>query len=203
MPRVGLSPEGVVDAAVAIVDEGGPAALTLAAVASRAGVATPSLYKHVRNLAELRRLVTSRVLEELTERLTAATVGRSGDDAVHALMRAYRSYVVDHPGRYGAMEQAPDPDSRVRAASQRLLDVILAVLRGYGLEGADLIHAARCLRSTVHGFAVLEAAGGFGLPEDLETSYQRLIEMMVGGLRTRPATDATIVGTEPDPRNRD
>ncbi|GAA1590482.1 TetR/AcrR family transcriptional regulator [Actinomadura kijaniata] len=200
MPRVGLSTEGVVDAAVAIVDEGGPAALTLAAVASRAGVATPSLYKHVRNLAELRRLVTTRVLEELTGRLTAATVGRSGDDAVHSLMRAYRSYVVDHPGRYGAMEQAPDPDPRVQAASQRLLDVLLAVLRGYGLEGADLIHAARRLRSTVHGFAVLEAAGGFGLPEDLETSYQRLIEMMVGSLRTRPATDAPIAGTALDPR---
>ncbi|MGK5556345.1 TetR/AcrR family transcriptional regulator [Actinomadura kijaniata] len=187
MPRVGLSPEGVVDAAVAIVDDGGPAALTLAAVASRTGVATPSLYKHVRNLAELRRLVTLRVLEELTERLTAATVGRSGDDAVHSLMRAYRSYVADHPGRYGALEQAADPDPRVRAASQRLLDILLAVLRGYGLEGAALIHAARCLRSAVHGFTVLEAAGGFGLPEDLETSYRRLIAMVVGSLHAWPA----------------
>lgn len=40
MPRAGLSPEAVVDAAVAVVDAGGPGALTLAAVAGRAGVAT-------------------------------------------------------------------------------------------------------------------------------------------------------------------
>ncbi|WP_067491574.1 TetR-like C-terminal domain-containing protein [Actinomadura hibisca] len=185
MPRVGLSPDGVVDAAITIVDADGPAALTLAAVAAKAGVATPSLYKHVRNLAELRDLVTTRVVEELTERLTAAVMGRSGDDATRALMRAYRSYVVDHPGRYAAMNQtsAPDLDPRLAAASQRLLDVLLAVLRGYGLEGAALVHAARCLRSSVHGFAVLEAAGGFGLPADLEASYDLLIRMVVGGLR--------------------
>jgi AcrR family transcriptional regulator len=183
MPRVGLSPDGVVDAAIEIVDAEGPAALTLSAVAGVAGVATPSLYKHVRNLAELRQLVTLRVIEELTERLGDAALGRSRDDAVRAVMRAYRSYVVDHPGRYAAMDQAPESDPRLQAASDRLLDIVLAVLRGYDLEGPDLIHAARCLRSSVHGFAVLEASGGFGLPESLEESYELLIRMVVGGLR--------------------
>ncbi|MFI6518576.1 TetR-like C-terminal domain-containing protein [Spirillospora sp. NPDC050679] len=183
MPRVGLSPDGVVDAALTIVDADGPAALTLAAVAAKAGVATPSLYKHVRNLAEMRDLVTLRVMEELTDRLASAIMGRSGDDAVRALMRAYRSYVVDHPGRYAAMEQTPGTDPRLAGAAERLLGVLLAVLRGYGLEGAELIHAARCLRSAVHGFAVLEAAEGFGLPEDLEASYDLLVRMVVGGLR--------------------
>lgn len=182
MPRVGLSPAGVVDAAIAIVDESGPGELTLSAVAGRAGVATPSLYKHVRNLAELRRLVTQRILEELTGRLSDAALGRSRDDALRSVMRAYRSYVVDHPGRYAAMDQSAEPEPELDAASERLLGVVLAVLRGYGLEGPDLIHAARCLRSAVHGFAVLEAAGGFGLPEDLETSYELLITMVKSGL---------------------
>ena len=57
------------------------------------------------------------------------------------------------------------------------------MLRGYDLEGPALIHAARCMRSSVHGFAVLEAAGGFGRPEDLEESYELLIRMVIGGLR--------------------
>jgi AcrR family transcriptional regulator len=180
MPRAGLSPDAVVDAAVAVVDAGGPGALTLAAVAGRAGVATPSLYKHVRNLAELRQLVTARVMEELADRLGEAALGRSGDDAVRALMYAYRSYVVEHPGRYGAMEQTASQDGD--AAAERLLGVLYGALRGYALEGPELVHAARCLRSAVHGFAVLEAAGGFGLPEDLEASYELLITMATGGL---------------------
>ncbi|MEU5882655.1 WHG domain-containing protein [Spirillospora sp. NPDC047279] len=183
MPRVGLSPDGVVDAAITIVDAEGPAALTLSAVAAQAGVATPSLYKHVRNLAELRRLITLRVVQELTERLGDAVLGRSGDDAVRAIMRAYRSYVVDHPARYAAMDQAPDPEPRLEAASDRLLGIILAALRAYELDGSDLVHAARALRSSAHGFAILEASGGFGLPEDLETSYELLITMVTGGLR--------------------
>ncbi|HEU4900851.1 MAG TPA: TetR-like C-terminal domain-containing protein [Actinomycetota bacterium] len=41
-------------------------------------------------------------------------------------------------------------------------------------------HAARCLRSAAHGFAVLEAAGGFGLSDDLDASYERLIHMIIG-----------------------
>ncbi|WUH97965.1 WHG domain-containing protein [Spirillospora sp. NBC_00431] len=182
MPRAGLSPAAVVDAAVAIVDAEGPGALTLAAVAGRVGVATPSLYKHVRNLAELRQLLTVRVLEELTERLGEAALGRSGDDAVRALMRAYRSYVVQHPGRYAAMDQSTDASPESYAAGDRLLSIVFAALRAYDLEGSDLVHAARCLRSAVHGFAVLEAMSGFGLPENLEVSYELLITMVIGGL---------------------
>lgn len=182
MPRAGLSPDAVVDAAIAVVDAGGPGALTLAAVAGKAGVATPSLYKHVRNLAELRQLVTARILEELADRLGGAAMGRSRDDAMAAVMHAYRGYVVEHPSRYASMEQAADQRQAGDAAAQRVLDVIYAVLRGYGLDGPELVHAARCLRSAVHGFAILEAAGGFGLPEDLEASYERLVTVLTSGL---------------------
>ncbi|MBC6456702.1 TetR/AcrR family transcriptional regulator [Actinomadura sp. HBU206391] len=182
MPRAGLSPDAVVDIALRIVDEGGAGALTLAAVAGRAGVATPSLYKHVRNLTELRALVSIRVMDELAARASEAALGRSGDDALRALMQAYRSYVVDHPGRYSAMIQEADP--ALAEAGQRLVDIVLAALRAYGLAGADAIHAARGLRSAAHGFAVLEAAGGFGLPENLDASYDLLIHMVISGLRT-------------------
>jgi AcrR family transcriptional regulator len=178
MPRVGLSPAGVVDAAVSLVDTDGPAALTLAAVAQHVGVATPSLYKHVRNLAELRLLVSARVMEEMTERLGAAVMGRAGDDAVRALMLAYRRYVLDHPHRYAMFDQTPNPDPVWSVPAERLTGVVLSVLREYGMEGAAAIHAARCLRSAAHGFASLEAAGGFGLPEKLDDSYDQLMQML-------------------------
>jgi AcrR family transcriptional regulator len=183
VPRAGLSPDAVVDVAFDVIDEEGPAALTFAAVAARVGVAAPSLYNHVGSLAELRTLVSVRIMEELTERCTEAGLGRSGDDALRHLMRAYRSYVVAHPERYSAMGQQPSDDPRLLEAGNRFLDINLAVLRGYGLDGEDLIHHARCVRSAAHGFAVLEAARGFGLPQDLDTSYNRLIDMVIAGLR--------------------
>ncbi|MFG1680601.1 TetR/AcrR family transcriptional regulator [Nonomuraea sp. NPDC049269] len=182
MARAALSPDAVVSLAVAIVDEEGPAALTLSAVAARAGVATPSLYKHVRNLAELRELLSVRILNEMAEHVGAAVLGRSGDDALRALMEAWRSYVTRHPGRYAAVIQVPDPATA--EAGARLIDILFAALRAYGLEGSDAIHAARSLRAAAHGFSVLEAAGAFGLPEKLDESYDLLTHMIISGLHT-------------------
>src|ERR1700741_2415333 len=103
MPRAGLSADGVVDVALAIVDEQGPEALSLSVVAARAGVAAPSLYKHVASLAELRARVAARVLAEMTEVPTAAVLGLSGDAAIATLMRRLRTYGVEHPARYLAV----------------------------------------------------------------------------------------------------
>jgi AcrR family transcriptional regulator len=173
----------VVDIALRLVDEEGPAALTLAAVAARAGVATPSLYKHVRNLAELRALMSVRILDELAEQCGEAVLGRSADEAIRALMTAWRDYVRGHPRRYSALNQAPEP--MVAEAGERLVGIMLAALRAYGLADSEAIHAARCLRAAVHGFAVLEAENGFQRPEKLDESYDLLIHMVVTGLRTR------------------
>lgn len=185
MPRVGLSTAAVVDAALAVVDEQGFSALTFAAVASRTGVAAPSLYKHVRSVAELGTLIGARILTEMAERFSAEIMGRSGDDAVATLMRAYRAYVVENPARYAAMPMDPLHDPALQEAGLKLLQVILATLRGYGLEGAAAVHATRRLRVIVHGFASIEAAGGFGLPEGLDETYEQLIRMVVTDLSAR------------------
>jgi AcrR family transcriptional regulator len=186
VPRVGLSPAAVVDTALALVDEGGVESVTLAAVANRAGVATPSLYRHVTSLGELRRLLALRVLDEVTALAAEAVMGRSGDEAVAALLVAYRRYVQDHPNRYAIMPLQPLTDPLLIPSGERLMGVLLAALRPYGLTGADAIHAARRLRAAAHGFASLEAAGGFGLPADLDISYAGLIDMVVASLNTAP-----------------
>jgi AcrR family transcriptional regulator len=179
--RASLSTDAVVDIALRILDEEGVPALTLSAVAGRAGVATPSLYKHVRNLADLRELVSIRILNELADRGTTAVLGRSGDEALREFMLAWRDYVIRHPGRYAFLIQTPEP--ALDDAADRLLGILFAVLRSYGLRDSEAIHAARALRSAVHGFTSLEAAGGFGLPEKLDDSYEFLIRMVIAGLR--------------------
>ena len=65
-------------------------------------------------------------------------------------------------------------------ASRR--DVVLAVLRGYGLESTDAIHATRIIRSSLHGFASLEARKGFGLPLEIDETFARLTQLLDQGL---------------------
>jgi AcrR family transcriptional regulator len=184
MPRAGLSRAAVVDVALALVDEKGLDALSLAAVADRAGVAAPSLYKHVGNLAELRELMAERVIWQLTAMFAGEVMGRSRDEAVAALLRAYRAYVLANPGRYhlvplDALHHGP----ALAKAGGDLMDVFVAVMRGYGLTESAATHAIRRLRAAAHGFSTLEAGGGFGLSEDVDSSYEQLIEMCLRSLR--------------------
>ncbi|GGN10906.1 TetR family transcriptional regulator [Lentzea pudingi] len=181
--RPRLTTAKVVDAALELVDEHGVDALTLAAVAARTGVATPSLYKHVASLGELRGLVGVRLIEEMTARFTDAVLGLSGDEAVRVLMHSYRAYVQEHPKRYTAMPMDPLHDELQRAAGLKFMEVLLATLRSYGLEGSDAIHATRRLRVIVHGFASIESGGGFGLPEGLDDTYDQLVRMYLTDLR--------------------
>lgn len=179
MPRASLSADAVVAFALETVDEAGAAALTLSAVAARASVATPSLYKHVRGLAELRDLVSARIMDDLADEVGQAVLGRSGEEALRAFMRAWRSFALRAPHRYAAMLQTPEP--RTAEAGERLLDIIRAALRAYGMTDSAAVHMARCLRAAVHGFAVLEAEGAFGLPESTDDSYDLLVSMMAAG----------------------
>jgi AcrR family transcriptional regulator len=183
MPRAGLSTASVVAAAAGIADADGLDALTLARLAATVGVRTPSLYNHVGSLDDVRRRIALVALRELGDAMRDAAVGRAGDDALIAVAAAYRDYARRHPGRYAATQRAPAAaDDELGAAAGAAVDVLLAILRGYGLEGDDAIHAARGVRSALHGFVALETGGGFGLPVDLDESFERMVAALARGL---------------------
>jgi AcrR family transcriptional regulator len=177
VPRAGLNPERVAAEAAAVADEVGLDRLTLAAVAQRLGVSLPSLYKHVRGLDGLRRDLSVLSVREVTGVLAAAAVGRSGRDALVAIAAAYREYARAHPGRAAATVRAPDPDdAEYLEVAAGAVQVLRAVLAGCGVGEEDAVDAIRCLRAAMHGFAVLERAGGFGLPDSVDATYVRLID---------------------------
>ena len=82
----------------------------------------------------------------------------------------------------GAITAADLDDDELRTAGTAVLDVLRGVLRGWSWTESDTIHALRSFRSAGHGFASLEAAGGFGLELDLDTSFDRLVRTRAAGL---------------------
>jgi AcrR family transcriptional regulator len=175
MPRMGLTRETVVEAALGIVETEGRSALSLARVADDLGVKAPSLYSHVDGLAGLENLVTLRGLDMLIEVCRSSVMGRSGPDALRRMAFTYREFAVAHPDLYLMTQQVIVGDDRYAASAGRLLDPVLAILSGMALSGDDLIHAARFLRSALHGFATLESGSGFGIDIDLDASFEWLV----------------------------
>jgi AcrR family transcriptional regulator len=178
MPRAGLDTDAVVEAAARLADEEGLAALSLARLASGLGVRSPSLYAHVDGLDDLRRRVGSHGAHELGARLQAAAAGLARGEALAAVAAAYRDFAREHPGVYAAIQQPNEAEE----ASTELVELILAVLRGYGLEGDEAIHGARIVRSALHGFVSLESETGFRIPLALDETFARLVAVLDQGL---------------------
>lgn len=190
MPRAGLSTLRVVQEAEDVADEVGLTNVTLAAVAARLGVRLPSLYKHVAGMEALQRLIAIRAKTELADVLGRAAVGKAGATALAAMFLACRDWATQHPGRYEAIIQPALPqDTEHTAASESILRVAFDVLAGYQLEGDDAVDAVRALWASLHGFIALEHAGGFGLPADIDRSFERLISGLADTLTSwKPAS---------------
>ena len=188
--RPGLNSALVLAEAARLADESGLDALSLAQLADRLGIRSPSLYNHVAGLEELKRGLAMLALRELANSLSKAAIGRSRDDAVRSLAAAYREFVKKHPGLYQATHRAVSADdAELSRASDEVVNVCLAVLRGYGLNQRAGLHALRGLRSAVHGFATLENAGGFGIPLSVDESFAWLVECFVSGLNAATLAD--------------
>lgn len=192
MPRAGLDTATVVAAAAALADEIGFAELTMARLAERLGVRGPSLYKHVTSQDDLNRQIAALALHEAGDAIGTAIQGRAGRDALAAAARALRDFVLAHPGRYAAtVGAAPTgPDDPIALAAIRSLHPFEAVLRGYDIAPEDMTHALRALRSVFHGFATLQATGGFQWATDIDTSFDWLIDLIDHGLHARTRADA-------------
>lgn len=189
MPRQGLTTDRVSAAAAELADSLGLDRLTVAAVARHFGVADASLYGHVRNREALLHQVAVRAAAAFADRLGLAVAGRSGREALAGFADAYRAFAVAHPGQYAATNLQLPPEVGLESAGHlRLIELSYATLRGYGLREPELTDAIRFVRSTLHGFATLETAEGFGHPRDLDASWRRVVDGVHTALANWPAS---------------
>ncbi|WP_329455865.1 TetR/AcrR family transcriptional regulator [Streptomyces sp. NBC_01497] len=179
MPRAGLNTDRVVAEAAVMADEVGLNRVTLAGLATRLGVRQPSLYKHVESLDSLQQRIAVQAKGELADVWGRAVMGRARDDALVAMAHAYRTWAQAHPGRYVAAQRAPVPgNAEDEAVSARAVQVVAAVIDGYGLHGDEAIDAIRAFRAALHGFVSLEAGGAFALRASVDRSFDRLIQAL-------------------------
>jgi AcrR family transcriptional regulator len=184
MPRIGLDLPTLIQAATEIADTQGLEAVSLASLAQKLQIRSPSLYNHVNGLPDLRRQLALSGFGQMSEHFKRALAGKSGDDAVRAFSYAYLSFARAHPGLFEAVQRAAEPDDKLlQEAAGEVVEMAVNALEGYDLRGDAAIHAVRGLRSVLHGFASLEKLGGFGIPLDLDETFRLLIDTFLKGVQ--------------------
>ncbi|MFB7943357.1 TetR/AcrR family transcriptional regulator [Kitasatospora phosalacinea] len=189
--HAGLTVERITRAAAELADRVGIEKVTVSALAREFGVKDASFYSHVKNLREIRTRVALLASDEMNQALAAAIAGRSGAEALTAFADAYRDYALAHPGRYAAtqlpLDQGDFAELTDTAVLARSVELTYAVMRHYRLEEPARTDAARLLRSTFHGFATIEAAGGFHHPRAAADSWRRITAGLHHLLATWPS----------------
>jgi AcrR family transcriptional regulator len=171
--------EKLLDAAAWLLDRGGPAAVTLRAVADRCGVSHNAPYKHFASKAELLAAIASR---ELMGDATTAMHARRRTDALSRLRQMIHGYVRwarARPARFkltfGPWSQSTaELKEAASAAQQRLISAVAEAMQAKQIRKGDPQRVAYLILALAHGAADLAlgghlAAGGKGNadPEDL------------------------------------
>ncbi|MFM1655182.1 TetR-like C-terminal domain-containing protein [Brevibacillus sp. B_LB10_24] len=182
-PRIGLDQTTLLQAAAELADTHGFDHVTLALLARKLNIRTPSLYNHIDGLPGLRKKLSVYGLAQLFEKLSRSAADLAGDDAVRALGKAYLAFARSRPGLYELTLRAADPgDPEIADAGEKIVKLIVNTFSAYDLADDAALHAVRGLRSILHGFASLEQKGGFGLPLDLDKSFQLLLDAFLAGI---------------------
>ncbi|MEV0383059.1 TetR/AcrR family transcriptional regulator [Nonomuraea sp. NPDC050643] len=161
-----------------LTESGSEDALTLRAVALRAGVSTPSVYLHFADKEALVEAVCMRVWDELG-RLFAVNLGGDPFLALGRCARAYARFALDHPVQYRVLMMRPSATPGVPpAAAEAFLHMVRAVtacVETRVLEG-DPEELALGLWSAVHGcVSLLIAQPSFPWPRDQEALIDHIV----------------------------
>ena len=174
--------------ALALADERGLEALTMAALADRLGVTSMALYRHVANKADLLDGVVEILLGEAavpspdlpwTERLSTVATG-------------IRATAQRHPSVFPLLLQWPATTER----ALRTREAVYAALAEAGLAKDRIGQVERLVSTAVLGFAVSEVAGRFRglsrrqLDADFELLERTLGEFMQAEIRIARGTQS-------------
>jgi AcrR family transcriptional regulator len=151
-PRIPLSRERVLQAAVKIADEEGIESLTMRHLAEELGVEAMSLYYHVVNKEAILDGVVEAIVEEIEEAAGGFEVPTEVHDwktAVRARILLARQVMLRHPWAPGVIETRTNQS----LAAVRYFEGLLGLLREGGFTYDLAHHAMHALGSRALGFA--------------------------------------------------
>ena len=147
-------------AARELLEEDGSAALSLRAVARRAGVSATAPYRHFADRDALVSAVATEGYGELGAKLNEAHPEPSTPEDLAAVAVAYVRFALDHPALFRVMFAEPcDPGSAERAAATAAISGYVSGIVGRAFPGAESEALSTAVWALVHGLAFLYLDG--------------------------------------------
>ena len=166
-PRIPLSRERVLLAAVALADESGLGTLSMRKLGDALGVEAMSLYNHVANKDELLDGMVDLVFGEIdlpSGQADWKTEMRARADSARQALRR-------HPWAIALMSSRTTPG----LATLRHHDAVIGSLRTAGFSVETAAHAFSLIDSYIYGFALQEATLPLGDTEDETAEVARMM----------------------------
>jgi AcrR family transcriptional regulator len=150
----------LVRAAMELLEESGENALSLRAVARRAGVSPAAPYRHYADREALVSAVAAVGYRELAERLTAAHPSPSTPEQLASVAIAYVQFALERPALFRIMFGEPcDHDNDERVAATEAVSLYVRAIVERTFPQADTEAMATAIWALVHGLAFLYLDG--------------------------------------------
>lgn len=179
MESAAATRRALLDEAAALLDGGGPDAVTLRDVGARAGVSRGAPYRHFADKESLLTAIAAQGWERLGDHLHGLQTGSAPHpDTLRAALGGVLSVSRQQPYLYRLMFTTPagDPTAVVRAA-QRTCDEFLAIVASV-VGQHDAQRCAAILLTGAHGAAGL-AGSGLLTTDRWQTTADELVDTLV------------------------
>jgi AcrR family transcriptional regulator len=148
------------NAAMELLEESGENALSLRAVARRAGVSPAAPYRHYADREALVSAVAALGYRELAERLAAAHPSPSTPEQLTRVAVAYVQFALERPALFRIMFGEPcNRDNDERAAATAAVTLYLREIVGRVFPATNAEAMATATWALVHGLAFLHLDG--------------------------------------------
>jgi AcrR family transcriptional regulator len=155
----------IVQIARQLLEQEGPAALSMRRLGAQIGIRASSIYEHLRDKDALEAALISVGLEEQAELFAEAVQGST--NPIASLTAAYRDFARRQPNLYRLMtERALRRDLLAPGVEEAAARPLLLA------TGGDREHA-RAIWAFAHGMVILELNGRFPPDADLDTTWRK------------------------------
>lgn len=189
--RTGTVSRGdVLDAAMALLRDGGAEALSMRRLASGLGVSTQVVYSRVGGKPEVARALHDRAFAELRASITDRREARGTRAHVHEVAQHYFDHAAAEPVRFELMFGTPVKEFVRDAAAQEVeiacfRETWIAAVRGWldatrpDRDAPTAVRLAYRLWTAVHGITTVHLAGHSTPDDDPQSELHAVVDLLL------------------------